>query len=238
MTSFDAERPGDLRVAELGLRPIYHRKPARADGHLFITVITVIAYQLFQVIRTRLRARGDTPAGQPCDAPSRGSSASPPPSADPTDTCCTSAQLVHCASTDWFENLRPGQGYFTIAAATEGVSRRPTVLVRPPRMWPACRVEKRVMRLLPRRKTYAVIGDPKEIGEVLARRVRRQDRCEVRPGAWLVRSRRQTAAAGARKLGISARTMALVITAQYYSGYAETDVVETMEAWDRESWSG
>ena len=43
--------------SELGLRPIYHRKPARADGHLFITVI---AYQLVQVIRTRLRARRRT----------------------------------------------------------------------------------------------------------------------------------------------------------------------------------
>ena len=42
--------------SELGLRPIYHRKPARADGHLFITVI---AYQLVQVIRTRLRAHGE-----------------------------------------------------------------------------------------------------------------------------------------------------------------------------------
>ena len=40
--------------SELGLRPIYHRKPARADGHLFITVI---AYQLVQVIRARLRAQ-------------------------------------------------------------------------------------------------------------------------------------------------------------------------------------
>ena len=29
--------------SELGLRPIYHHKPIRADGHLFITVI---AYQL------------------------------------------------------------------------------------------------------------------------------------------------------------------------------------------------
>ena len=42
--------------SELGLRPIYHQKPRRADGHLFITVI---AYQLVQVIRTRLRARGE-----------------------------------------------------------------------------------------------------------------------------------------------------------------------------------
>ena len=37
------------------MRPIYHRKPRRADGHLFITVI---AYQLVQLIRTRLRAHG------------------------------------------------------------------------------------------------------------------------------------------------------------------------------------
>ena len=42
--------------SELGLRPIYHHKPQRADGHLFITVI---AYQLVQVIRTRLRAHGE-----------------------------------------------------------------------------------------------------------------------------------------------------------------------------------
>ena len=42
--------------SELGLRPIYHRKPRRADGHLFITVI---AYQLVQLIRTRLRAHGN-----------------------------------------------------------------------------------------------------------------------------------------------------------------------------------
>ena len=42
--------------SELGLRPIYHRKPRRADGHLFITVI---AYQLVQIIRTRLRGHGN-----------------------------------------------------------------------------------------------------------------------------------------------------------------------------------
>ena len=41
--------------SELGLRPIYHHKPVRAEGHLFITVI---AYQLVQVIRTRLRVAG------------------------------------------------------------------------------------------------------------------------------------------------------------------------------------
>ena len=41
--------------SELGLRPIYHHKPIRAEGHLFISVI---ACQLVQVIRRRLRQTG------------------------------------------------------------------------------------------------------------------------------------------------------------------------------------
>ena len=42
--------------SELGLRPIFHHKPIRAEGHLFITVI---AYQLVQVLRRRLRQSGE-----------------------------------------------------------------------------------------------------------------------------------------------------------------------------------
>ena len=42
--------------SELGLRPIYHHKSIRAEGHPFITVL---AYQLVQVIRTRLRQTGE-----------------------------------------------------------------------------------------------------------------------------------------------------------------------------------
>jgi transposase len=41
--------------SELGLRPIYHHKEERSDGHLFITVL---AYQLVQFIRRRLRDGG------------------------------------------------------------------------------------------------------------------------------------------------------------------------------------
>ena len=55
-TLTDVEAVFRALKSELGLRPIYHRKPARADGHLFITVI---AYHLVQVIRTRLRAHGE-----------------------------------------------------------------------------------------------------------------------------------------------------------------------------------
>ncbi len=41
--------------SEPGLRPIYHQKEARGDGHLFITVL---AYQFVQIIRHRLRSKG------------------------------------------------------------------------------------------------------------------------------------------------------------------------------------
>ncbi|RPJ14365.1 MAG: IS1634 family transposase [Deltaproteobacteria bacterium] len=43
--------------SELGLRPIYHHKEVRAEGHLFITVL---AYQAIQVLRRRLRQGGFT----------------------------------------------------------------------------------------------------------------------------------------------------------------------------------
>jgi len=41
--------------SELGLRPIYHHKEERSDGHLFITVL---AFQVVQVIRRKLKGQG------------------------------------------------------------------------------------------------------------------------------------------------------------------------------------
>ena len=41
--------------SELGLRPVYHHSEDRVDGHLFITVL---AYQLVQIIRKRLAEKG------------------------------------------------------------------------------------------------------------------------------------------------------------------------------------
>jgi transposase len=41
--------------SELGLRPVFHSKEDRSDGHLFITVL---AYQCVQVVRTQLKAAG------------------------------------------------------------------------------------------------------------------------------------------------------------------------------------
>jgi transposase len=41
--------------SELGLRPVYHSKEIRVDGHLFITVL---AYQSVQIIRRQLQEHG------------------------------------------------------------------------------------------------------------------------------------------------------------------------------------
>lgn len=41
--------------SELGLRPVYHAKEDRGDGHLFITVL---AYQCVQLVRHQLQAKG------------------------------------------------------------------------------------------------------------------------------------------------------------------------------------
>lgn len=41
--------------SELGLRPIYHRKKDRTEGHLFITVL---AYQAVQILRRKLKVGG------------------------------------------------------------------------------------------------------------------------------------------------------------------------------------
>ena len=41
--------------SELGLRPVFHHKEGRCDGHLFITVL---AYQCVQVIRKKLKEAG------------------------------------------------------------------------------------------------------------------------------------------------------------------------------------
>ena len=55
-TLTDVEAVFRALKSELGLRRIFHHKLRRADGHLFLTVI---AYQLVQVIRSRLRAHGE-----------------------------------------------------------------------------------------------------------------------------------------------------------------------------------
>ena len=41
--------------SELGLRPVFHQKEDRSDGHLFITVL---AYQGVQLLRTQLKKAG------------------------------------------------------------------------------------------------------------------------------------------------------------------------------------
>lgn len=55
MTLTEVESVFRCLKSELGLRPVYHQKAERAEGHLFISVL---AYQAVCVLRTRLKAGG------------------------------------------------------------------------------------------------------------------------------------------------------------------------------------
>ncbi len=55
MTLTEVEAVFRCLKSELGLRPIYHQKSERAEGHRFISVL---AYQAVCVLRTRMKARG------------------------------------------------------------------------------------------------------------------------------------------------------------------------------------
>lgn len=53
----DIEEAFRSMKSELGLRPVYHQKEDRVDGHLFITVLT---YHVLHTIRLKLRKHGIT----------------------------------------------------------------------------------------------------------------------------------------------------------------------------------
>ena len=55
MTLTEVEAVFRALKSELGLRPVYHQKQRRANGHLFISVL---AYQAVCVLRTRMKASG------------------------------------------------------------------------------------------------------------------------------------------------------------------------------------
>jgi len=55
MTLTEAEAVFRALKSELGLRPVYHQKQHRANGHLFISVL---AYQAVCVLCTRMKANG------------------------------------------------------------------------------------------------------------------------------------------------------------------------------------
>jgi len=55
ITLTDLEAVFRTLKSELGLRPIYHHKESRTDGHLFISVL---AYQVAQTLRRQLKEKG------------------------------------------------------------------------------------------------------------------------------------------------------------------------------------
>jgi len=56
MTLLRTERGFKMLKGELGLRPIFHQKADRVDGHIFISVL---AYHLLCWIHQKLESNGD-----------------------------------------------------------------------------------------------------------------------------------------------------------------------------------
>jgi hypothetical protein len=95
--------------SELGLRPVFHHKEARVDGHLFVIVLT---YQFLQILRRALQDHGiaanwkhPTPAALQPGAGHRGSSV-------PTTMPCTWARPRAMKVSTWLSadpRLIPGK---------------------------------------------------------------------------------------------------------------------------------
>ena len=58
------------------------------------------------------------------------------------------------------------------------------------------------------------------------------DYLPVRPGVWLVRTKHDTSSATAKALGIAGDKPALVVSAKFISGWAESDIIEQLQVWD------
>ena len=82
-----------------------------------------------------------------------------------------------------------------------------------------------------RGRCFLVVADP-EFDAELEGAVGNLERHQLRPGVWLIRLERETGSAVSKALGLSNDRPALVTNAKFISGWAETSVIEKMQAWD------
>lgn len=59
-----------------------------------------------------------------------------------------------------------------------------------------------------------------------------RDKCEVRPGVWLVRSELSTSAEVSKFLKIDRNSLGIVVAAKNFSGFSESRVVDKIVAWE------
>lgn len=90
------------------------------------------------------------------------------------------------------------------------------------------------------RKTFRVVASPDDTFDLDLERTLRDggdadlEHQKVREGVWLIRTSDSTSTAAAKRLGITESKAALVVTAQYIAGWAETGIIEQLDAWDKE----
>lgn len=82
---------------------------------------------------------------------------------------------------------------------------------------------------------YLVIVNPDRAAKMIEEKFSDEDRCEVRPGVWFVRSATTSSEGVAKTIGIDAERHGVVVTAEFYKGYASSGVVETLRRWEAAS---
>ena len=60
-----------------------------------------------------------------------------------------------------------------------------------------------------------------------------QDRCEIQPGIWLVRSDHLTSAEIAKSLNFGTEMPGIVIGVKNLGGFAESRIVDKISEWER-----
>ena len=79
---------------------------------------------------------------------------------------------------------------------------------------------------------YVVISGAAPLDEVVAEKFNEQNRSQVMPGVWFVRSERVSTADVVNDLGIGqGGRSGIVVAAQYYNGVGPADLVEKLVGW-------
>ena len=81
---------------------------------------------------------------------------------------------------------------------------------------------------------YLLVGLHDAAEHIVAENFRPGDRCEVFPGAWLVRSEEPSCSTLSDRIGISEDRPGILLTVTHYSGWVADSVIETLAKWQQD----
>lgn len=80
---------------------------------------------------------------------------------------------------------------------------------------------------------YFLVSLHDDAEHIVREHFRPGDRCEVFPGAWLVRSEEPSCDNLSERIGISEDRPGILLTVTHYSGWVADSVVETLAKWQQ-----